>query len=126
MDLDDQELKIFRKFMALILSINRYEKPAGNPWWTRTLMRAYLNMNNLWKICSEMTIPVEPKPMVSTRTVDGQMQQVSVPPSEEVVAEYNAQMATWKLLNAKALGAITLHLAPSLHCETQEVGKNNP
>ena len=87
----------------------------GTNWleWS-TLMKAYLNMNDLWEICSEITMPVEPKPTVATRTVDGQTQRVAVPPSEEAMADYNAAMAIWKPLNAKALGAITLRLAPSL------------
>ena len=87
----------------------------GTNWleWS-TLMKAYLNMNDLWEICSEITMPVEPKQTVATRTIDGQTQRVAVPPSEEAVAEYNTAMATWKLLNAKVLGTITLCLAPSL------------
>ena len=87
----------------------------GTNWleWS-TLMKAYLNMNDLWEICSDIAIPVEPKGTVEVRTVAGQTQCVAVPPSDEDKEAYNAAMATWKPLNAKALDAITLCLAPSL------------
>jgi hypothetical protein len=51
MDLDDQGLKMFRKFMALILSINRYQNPGVNPCHSLTVVEFGFEHADSWEDC---------------------------------------------------------------------------
>src|SRR5258707_13441000 len=78
-------------------------------------MTAYLQIQELWEVTSTDQEPREPvAPIVdvpAAGTVQAHRAHRTVPAEEQ--AAYNALLSSWRKENSKALGAITLCLAPS-------------
>ena len=78
-------------------------------------MTAYLQIQELWEVTSTDQEPTEPvAPIVdvpAAGTVQAHRAHRTVPAEEQ--AAYNALLSSWRKENSKALGAITLCLAPS-------------
>jgi hypothetical protein len=99
----------------------------GTNWhkW-EVCMTTYLQMQELWEVVSGDRKPIKPQPTVQTQTrpaMESTMatsHQVTMPPSTEDMAAYHAAMIPWKRENSKALGAITLRIAPYLRHHLSE------
>ena len=78
-------------------------------------MTAYLQIQKLWEVTSTDQEPTAPEaPIVNVPaagTVAAHRVRGTVPAQEQ--AAYTALLSTWRKENSKALGAITLCLAPS-------------
>ncbi len=83
-------------------------------------MQSYLQMQDLWAVTSgEYAMPIEPKLTVS-RTGAAT---VTTPVDPAALAAYRAAFPVWKKESDKALGALTLRLAPQLR-HYQGYGEN--
>jgi len=79
------------------------------------LMQSYLQMQELWDVVGrEHYSPNVPTPTRRTTGTGDQRTTTEVPPTAEAMEAYRTAAAKWSAADDRAMGAITLHLAPQL------------
>ena len=79
------------------------------------LMQSYLQMQEIWEVViGEYRMPREPVGTTRQQGTGPTATTVAVPPTDAEMAQYRAEHSAWNKADNKALGALTLRLAPQI------------
>src|ERR1700674_4911707 len=81
----------------------------------QVLMQSYLQMQELWEITGgSERMPREPQPTMRTTGTGPTATTTTIQVPAEEMALYHAEYSAWNKADNKAIGALTLRLAPQI------------